>query len=114
MSEIKCPVDLNQFILEHPFENTFKDYDCEVAQAYGDCFHCFASAIAKRDRAIRESARQKGEWIEMSDFCGQPVCSVCNKRANVGLKRDHIYDTPKFCPNCGALMVGDSENEHNE
>lgn len=101
MSEIKCPVDLNQFILEHPFENTFKDYDCEVAQAYGDCFHCFASAIAKRDRIIRENARPKGEWIEGTQGY---YCSNCE---NI----DSFYFEHNFCPNCGASMLGDSKNE---
>lgn len=50
MTEIKCPNDLNQFLLGWPsFENTFPEEECEQRKFYGDCYHCFATAIAKRD-----------------------------------------------------------------
>ena len=52
--EIKCPNDLNQFLLGEPiFENTFPEEECEKRKFYGDCFHCFATAIAKRDQQIK-------------------------------------------------------------
>ena len=48
MSEIKCPYDLNQFLLGEPiFKNTFPKEECEQRKFYGDCYHCFATAIAK-------------------------------------------------------------------
>lgn len=56
MSAINCPKDLNQYILETPFENTFPAEECELRKAYGDCYHCFASSIAKRDKQIRVKA----------------------------------------------------------
>ena len=53
MNEIKCPHDLNQFLVSEPkFENTFTDTECEKAQFYGDCYHCFSTAIASRDRQL--------------------------------------------------------------
>ncbi len=58
MSEIKCPRNLNQFILGEPiFENTFPDEECEMRKFYGDCYHCFATAIAKRDRQLKASVK---------------------------------------------------------
>lgn len=54
MSEIKCPYDLNQFILGEPvFENTFPEEECEQRKFYGDCYHCFATAIASRDHQTK-------------------------------------------------------------
>lgn len=54
MNEIKCPCDLNQFLLGEPlFENTFPEEECEEKKFYGDCFHCFATAIAKRDQKLK-------------------------------------------------------------
>ena len=55
MSEIKCPYDLNQFILGEPiFENPFPE-ECEKRKFYGDCYHCFSTAIASRDHQLKAS-----------------------------------------------------------
>ena len=60
MSEIKCPYDLNQFILGDPiFENPFPEEECEKRKFYGDCYHCFSTAIASRDRQLRASVTDK-------------------------------------------------------
>ncbi len=54
MKEIKCPYDLNQFLLGDPiFENPFPEEECEQRKFYGDCFHCFATAIASRDHQLK-------------------------------------------------------------
>ena len=54
MNEIKCPYDLNQFLLGDPiFENTFPKEECEKRKFYGDCYHCFATAIASRDHKLK-------------------------------------------------------------
>lgn len=54
MSEIKCPYDLNQFILGEPiFENPFPEEECEKRKFYGDCYHCFSTAIASRDHQLK-------------------------------------------------------------
>ena len=56
MSEIKCPYDLNQFILGEPiFENPFPEEECEKRKFYGDCYHCFSTAIASRDHQLKAS-----------------------------------------------------------
>lgn len=56
MSEIKCPYDLNQFILGEPiFENPFPEEECEKRKYYGDCYHCFSTAIAARDHQLKAS-----------------------------------------------------------
>ena len=58
--EIKCPRELNQFLVNKPvFKNTFKEEDCEMRKAYGDCYHCFGSAIAKRDRLLKIECLKK-------------------------------------------------------
>lgn len=52
--EIKCPYNLNQFLLGEPiFENTFPKEECEQRKFYGDCYHCFSTAIAKRDNQLK-------------------------------------------------------------
>ena len=57
--KISCPKDLNQYLICEPiFENTFSSDECESRKFYGDCYHCFASAIAKRDRQIRETKNE--------------------------------------------------------
>lgn len=55
---IKCPKELNQFLLDKPvFENVFPEEECEMRKFYGDCYHCFASSIARRDKALKESRK---------------------------------------------------------
>ena len=57
---IKCPNDLNQFILGEPiFENPFPEEECEQRKFYGDCFHCFATAIASRDHQLKISVKEE-------------------------------------------------------
>ena len=54
MREIKCPYDLNQFLLGEPiFENPFPEEECGVRKFYGDCHHCFSTAIASRDQQLK-------------------------------------------------------------
>lgn len=56
MKEIKCPHDLNQFLLGEPiFENTFPEEECEKRKFYGDCYHCFSTAVASRDNQLKAS-----------------------------------------------------------
>lgn len=58
MSKINCPHDLNQYILGEPiFENTFPEEECEMRKFYGDCYHCFSTAIASRDRQLKASVK---------------------------------------------------------
>lgn len=40
--------------------------------------------------------REKGEWIDTREYCGDFMCSKC----------DALYGTNKFnfCPDCGADM----------
>lgn len=67
MKEIKCPHDLNQFLLGEPiFENTFPEEECEQRRFYGDCYHCFATAIASRDHQLKYRTIDKIE--EISDL----------------------------------------------
>lgn len=52
---IHCPIDLNKYLIAPPlFENTFTISECEERKFYGDCYHCFATAIVKRDKQIKE------------------------------------------------------------
>lgn len=56
MKEIKCPYDLNQFLLGEPiFENPFPEEECKQRKFYGDCYHCFSTAIASRDHQLKAS-----------------------------------------------------------
>lgn len=70
MSEIKCPYDLNQFLLGEPtFENTFPEEECEQRKFYGDCYHCFSTAIARRDRQFK-AIRALDKAIEAPEKLG--------------------------------------------
>ena len=54
MKDVKCPYDLNQFLFREPiFENPFPEEECEQRKFYGDCYHCFSTAIASRDHQLR-------------------------------------------------------------
>jgi len=65
MKEIKCPYDLNQFLLEEPiFENTFPEKECEQRKFYGDCYHCFSTAIASRDHQLKNTINKIREIID--------------------------------------------------
>ena len=65
MKEIKCPYDLNQFLLGDPiFENPFPEEECEQRKFYGDCFHCFATAIASRDHRLKNAINKIREIVD--------------------------------------------------
>ena len=74
---MNCPKDLNSFLLSEPlFENTFPDNECEEKKFYGDCFHCFATSINKRDKqlinAVLDEIRAEMEMEKLEDslnFC---------------------------------------------
>ena len=68
MNEIKCPHDLNQFLLGEPkFENTFPEEECEQRKYYGDCYHCFSTAIAKRDNQLKADNDKLNKIKEIVD-----------------------------------------------
>ena len=68
MIEIKCPYDLNQFILGEPiFENPFPEEECEKRKFYGDCYHCFSTAIASRDHQLKASVTPQQKKSDESD-----------------------------------------------
>ena len=47
-------------------------------------------------KALEE--RPQGDWRKHSTFKDVLICSNCNYGSN------QVYDTFKFCPNCGAYM----------
>lgn len=70
MTEIKCPNDLNQFVLGEPaFENTFSEEECEKRKFYGDCYHCFSTSIANRDYQLRtgRAVEKRGRTVIDAD-----------------------------------------------
>lgn len=65
MNDIKCPHDLNQFLLGEPiFENPFPEEECEQREFYGDCYHCFATAIASRDHQLKNDINKIKEIVD--------------------------------------------------
>lgn len=64
MNEIKCPYDLNQFILGEPiFENPFTEEECGKRKFYGGCFHCFSTAIASRDKQLLKAKEETNQSL---------------------------------------------------
>lgn len=115
--EIKCPKNLNQFLYKEPcFENTYPEEECEEKKFYGDCWHCFSTAIAKRDKALKESvviSNKVGHWImpQQDDGMSDPIyyqvrCSKCgfDLDPQTWHQELHQYDADKFCPKCGCPM----------
>lgn len=103
MEQIKCPKDLNKFLIQPPvFENTFHGEECECAQFYGDCYHCWQTAITCRDQqeAKRRNAnvgQKVGKWIHLLNGSGNVECTECGVEQPI----DSYY-----CPWCGAKMEG--------
>ena len=65
MNEIKCPYDLNQFLLGEPiFENPFPEEECQQRKFYGDCYHCFSTAIASRDYQLKNTINKIREIVD--------------------------------------------------
>ena len=53
----------------------------------------------------RIKALKSGKWIQLSDNVNHFSCSVCGDA-------DYYEDwTPKFCPECGAQMIGTVANK---
>ena len=65
MNEIKCPYDLNQFLLGEPiFENPFPEEECKQRKFYGDCYHCFSTAIVSRDHQLKNAINKIREIVD--------------------------------------------------
>lgn len=64
------------------------------------------SDIKALDMAIQAlSAEKTAEWLQNPDDsagCGYFICSHCECS---------VYDTEKYCPNCGAKMKESEEEE---
>lgn len=64
---------------------------------------------------VREKVRalppveNKGEWLD-DGFCGDCKCSVCKHEFDYDIANMRGFDfaLPKFCPNCGAEMKGET------
>ena len=54
---------------------------------------------------LNDAERPKGEWIQLSDNVHHFMCSVCDDTDY------YEYWTPKFCPECGARMLGTVANK---
>lgn len=79
MNDIKCPHDLNQFLLGEPkFENTFSEEECEQRKFYGDCYHCFSTAIAKRDQQLKNNINKIRAEIEEHVYINQNLADRAN------------------------------------
>ena len=126
MNEIKCPCDLNQFLLGEPrFENPFPEEECELRKFIGDCYHCFSVAIAIRDHQLKwffnEDVKPKtGHWISFGvqgEVDGQIVqtftCSECGAISIFRLASGNIVNGD-LCPNCGCRMVEPQERSDKE
>ena len=87
MIEIKCPYDLNQFILGEPiFENPFPEEECEKRKFYGDCYHCFSTAIASRDNQLKAfvTAQQKPNIKALGEDIRICQKSITDKKVLIG------------------------------
>ena len=105
MKEIKCPYDLNQFLLGEPiFENPFPEEECKMRKFYGDCYHCFSTSIASRDHQLKDAIEveqpKTGHWI--LDETDNSI--TCNRCGCLIWANDILRGEAYYCPNCGAKM----------
>jgi ribosomal protein S27AE len=103
MEKPKCPYCGETMALH--LNMGFYSYYCPLCYAEAPAANSFASAYAT---AMRRE-RKKGEWIE-EPVSKWPHCSECGYN---GLFSD-IYETPirsNFCPNCGADMRKEENDE---
>ena len=116
MNEIKCPHDLNQFLLGEPiFENPFPKEECEQRKFYGDCYHCFSTAIASRDHQLKNAINKISEDISQpkTSHWIDDKCSVCGKGIEDLIDSREWYrnEEPNFCPFCGLKLVESEVNK---
>lgn len=86
MKEIKCPYDLNQFIIGEPiFENTFPKEECVKRKFHGDCFYCFGTAIERRDHQLAD--KKSKEWLSTFNTESATECFTAVQQL-----KEKIYD----------------------
>ena len=70
-----------------------------------------AREIEAYNMAIEALAERTGEWIKATgmmppEFHGHHCCSECGNFANMETPFGNREDLGRFCPNCGAIMIG--------
>lgn len=72
--------------------------------------------LVMRIDALPSAEPKTGEWIKATgmmppEFHGHHCCSECDNFANMEPPFGNREDLSKFCPNCGARMYKDGEDE---
>ena len=106
MIEIKCPHDLNKFHLGEPaFENPFPEEECKQRRFYGDCFHCFATAIASRDHQLKSTINKNRKMgVRMNiDWAIKHCEEVAQEKRDEYQECLAMHDTENaiICEECG-------------
>lgn len=85
--------------------------DFEMSSQYGGIVFTPEEVAEIIDEYDTVEERKKGKWI-CKDSLDWRRCSVCNERP-YPYQPDFVDDMnwkPKYCPNCGADMRGDSND----
>ena len=96
---------------------------CDMRTSLGNCdpIGGFCTSVNTTIcEALHKVAKSKmGEWIKIPEFCGDDVsgfidnhfsCSECKKEAEINSWGFYILSD--FCPNCGAYMRKESEEDY--
>ena len=72
--------------------------------------------IAVEIKSLPSVDPKTGEWIKATgmmppEFHGHHCCSECGDFANMGAPLGNREDLSRYCPNCGAKMYKDGEDE---
>lgn len=114
----------NYAVDEHPYDKnpeqpeTYSDYN----QGWNDACDYIQARLENTEKADVESVRY-GRWVPVyesqitgwnPEFAGyDPIadyyCSVCGKDTILDCNDELVLST--YCPNCGALMDGGSDDE---
>ena len=71
---------------------------------------CFMNLTKDAIALLREQPEQKhGHWKRVEEGFTDMMCSECGELALLDLDRDFVLS--KYCPNCGAIMDKEVEQE---
>ena len=73
-----------------------------------DAVSVIENVCIKQEPAVDVAGVKNGFWFEAADPCSSPfdqtsayICSECGKKVIWS-----AYSSAKYCPNCGAKMIG--------
>ena len=104
-----CTRGCTYFRVSHCLATLEKDA-LELLKEQQETIVSLQGTICKLNAALAEQPEQKhGHWKQVEAGFTDMMCSECGELALLDLDRDFVLS--KYCPNCGARMDGEVEQE---